>query len=98
MIMSEVFSVCVMCLLCVCPQRESDKSYEMYMKAYEEAKGQREIELMCLYEISQLHLLFSVVIVQGVGYEYDSVILCYNVHRCSCLNFLVDTTHCRNNR
>ena len=25
----------------------------MYMRAYEEAKGQREIELMCLYEISK---------------------------------------------
>ena len=34
-------------------QRETDKSYEMYMKAYEEAKGQREVELMCLYEISK---------------------------------------------
>lgn len=37
-------------------RRESDKSYEMYMRAYEEAKGQREIELMCLYEISWFNL------------------------------------------
>ncbi|KAK7091387.1 tetratricopeptide repeat protein 39C-like isoform X2 [Littorina saxatilis] len=38
-------------------RRESDKSYELYMKAYEEAKGQREIELMCLYEISWFNLI-----------------------------------------
>ena len=37
----------------LCFQRETDKSYGMYMRAYEEAKGQREIELMCLYEISK---------------------------------------------
>lgn len=38
-------------------RRESEKSYQMYMRALEESKGQREIELMCLYEISWFNLI-----------------------------------------
>ncbi|KAL8570006.1 hypothetical protein ACOMHN_056438 [Nucella lapillus] len=38
-------------------RREAEQSYAMYLKAYYEAKGQREIELMCLYEISWFNLM-----------------------------------------
>ncbi|XP_076438121.1 tetratricopeptide repeat protein 39C-like [Babylonia areolata] len=38
-------------------RREADKSYELYMRAFEEARGQREVELMCLYEISWYNLM-----------------------------------------
>ncbi|XP_076457025.1 LOW QUALITY PROTEIN: tetratricopeptide repeat protein 39C-like [Babylonia areolata] len=38
-------------------RRETDLSYDMYKRAHEEAKGQREIELMCLYEISWFNLI-----------------------------------------
>ena len=32
-------------------QKQTDKSLEFYQKALEAAKGQREIELMCQYEL-----------------------------------------------
>ncbi|PVD31804.1 hypothetical protein C0Q70_07222 [Pomacea canaliculata] len=38
-------------------RKENDKAYEIYTRAMEEAKGQREIELMCLYEISWYSLM-----------------------------------------
>ncbi|KAL8581309.1 hypothetical protein ACOMHN_034388 [Nucella lapillus] len=38
-------------------RKETDLSFDMYQRAYEESKGQREIELMCLYEISWFHLI-----------------------------------------
>ncbi|XP_046377021.1 tetratricopeptide repeat protein 39C-like isoform X1 [Haliotis rufescens] len=38
-------------------RKENDLSLGMYQKALEEAAGQREIELMCLYEISWCNLL-----------------------------------------
>ena len=34
-------------------QKENDASLETYQKALDEAAGQREIELMCLYEIGK---------------------------------------------
>ncbi|ESO96618.1 hypothetical protein LOTGIDRAFT_143837 [Lottia gigantea] len=36
---------------------ETDASITMYRRAFDEAKGQREIELMCLYEISWCNLM-----------------------------------------
>ncbi|XP_012937049.1 tetratricopeptide repeat protein 39C [Aplysia californica] len=38
-------------------EKENDMSLTLYNRALEEAKGQREIELMCLYEISWCHML-----------------------------------------
>ncbi|BFZ21000.1 hypothetical protein BsWGS_24039 [Bradybaena similaris] len=38
-------------------EKQNDLSLALYKRALEEAKGQREIELMCLYEISWCHIL-----------------------------------------
>jgi tetratricopeptide (TPR) repeat protein len=38
-------------------EKENDLSLVLYNRALDEAKGQREIELMCLYEISWCHIL-----------------------------------------
>ncbi|KAK6186798.1 hypothetical protein SNE40_006069 [Patella caerulea] len=38
-------------------RKETDLSVAMYQRAFDEAKGQREIELMCLYEISWCNLM-----------------------------------------
>ncbi|KAH9488246.1 Tetratricopeptide repeat protein 39C [Bulinus truncatus] len=38
-------------------EKKNDLSLKLYKRALVEAKGQREIELMCLYEISWCHIL-----------------------------------------
>lgn len=35
-------------------QKQTDKSLEFYQKALEAAKGQREVELMCQYELGNV--------------------------------------------